>query len=417
MLRRIKHHIGNFLPALRYPNYRLYFFGQGISLIGTWMATVAEQWLVYPTLTNNKSLLGIVSAINLLPVTVFVLFAGVWADRVDRRRAQMILQSLYAVIAFVMSYLIFSGRIEVWHVIAAALVSGLVFAFDMPTRQALMVNLVDKQYFASALSLNGAIFNAARVVGPAAAGALIAAVGIAPAYFLNGISFLAVIVSVYLMTLPKIEHTEDHPPFRRQLIEGFQFVQVTPLVSISFTLIAILTIFTWPVSTLLAVFAHDIFRRGEIGFGFLTSAFGLGAMIGAFGLHTLYHRTTRRDRLLVVCIIMTFISAVIFALWHLFPLALLTLFISGWSVATTIGTLNTVVQEIVPNHLRGRILSYYSFVLVGGMPLGAILASVGVSLFGAPMTIILCMVAFLLVSFSVLVVTKDKFLASLSSVI
>ena len=256
MLHRVKHHVGNFLPALRYPNYRLYFLGQGISLVGTWMQTVAEQWLVYPILTSNKSLLGIVSFINLLPVTLLVLFAGVWADRIDRRKAQMILQSLYAAIAFIMSYLIFSGRVEVWHVIAASAVTGIVFAFDMPSRQALMVNLVDKEYFSSALSLNGAIFNAARVVGPAIAGALIAAAGIASAYFINGVSFLAVIVSVYLMQLPKHVSDTTHPPFRGQLAEGFAFIRATPMVSTSLLLVACLTIFTWPVNTLFAVFAH-----------------------------------------------------------------------------------------------------------------------------------------------------------------
>lgn len=417
MLHQVRHHVGNFLPALRYPNYRLYFIGQGISLVGTWMQQIAEQWLVYPTLTDNKSLLGIVSAINLLPVTLLVLFAGVWADRVDRRKAQIILQFLFSLIAFTMSYLIFSGRVQVWHVMVAALASGLVFAFDMPTRQALMVNLVDKQYFASALSLNGAIFNAARVVGPAIAGALIAVAGIAPAYFFNGTSFLAVIISVYLMKLPEHPKEEEHPPFRNQLAEGFQFVRQTPLVSISLILLAILTITTWPVSTLMAVFTHDIFQKGEIGFGLLTSAFGLGAMVGAFGFHTLYHAVQRKDRLILVTISTIVSVTTIFAFWHVFQIALVMLFLGGWSIATTIGTLNTIVQEVVPDNLRGRILSYYSFVLVGGMPVGALLASIGVGAVGAPMTIFFCAIAFLAVSLLVLFRTKDRFLAQISSVV
>lgn len=413
MFSRVKHHVGNFMPALRYPNYRLYFFGQGISLIGTWMQTVAEQWLVYPTLTNNKALLGIVSAVNLLPVTALVLFAGVLADRVDKRRAQMILQSLYAVIAFSMSYLIFSGRIEVWHVIVAALVSGIIFAFDMPTRQSLMVNLVDKQFFSSALSLNGGIFNAARVVGPAVAGALIAIAGIAPAYFINGVSFLAVIISVYLMRLPQHPTDVAHPPFRQQLAEGFHFVRSTPLVYISLILVAVLTIFTWPVNTLMAVFAHDIFNRGEVGFGLLTSAFGLGAMVGAFGFHALYEKIKSRDRLLIFCILLTVVSTGVFALWHWFPLAMFMLLLSGWSVATIIGILNTTVQEAVPDILRGRILSYYFFVLVGGMPFGALLASIGVGTVGAPATIMFCSLMFGLVSGGILYSTRNTFLTKL----
>lgn len=417
MIHKVKHHVGNFLPALRYPNYRLYFFGQGISLIGTWMQTVAEQWLVYPTLTNNKALLGIVSAVNLLPVTLLVLFAGVLADRVDKRRAQIILQSIYAMIAFVMSYLIFSGTIQVWHVIIAALLSGIVFAFDMPTRQSLMVNLVDKQYFSSALSLNGGIFNAARVVGPAVAGAVIAIAGIAPAYFINGMSFLAVIVSVYLMKLP--DHPKDfvHPPFIGQLVEGFRFVCSSPKVWVSLLLVAVMTIFTWPVNTLMAVFAHDIFHRGEVGFGLLTSSFGLGAMVGAFGFHVLYEKIKRRDWLLIFCILVTVFSTGLFALWHWFPIALFMLLLSGWSVASIIGILNTTVQETVPDNLRGRILSYYSLVLVGGMPFGALLASLGVGALGAPMTILLCIFTFLVVSCGILFSSKHAFLFKLSTVI
>lgn len=417
MLRRVKHHVGNFMPALRYPNYRLYFFGQGISLIGTWMQTVAEQWLVYPTLTSNKSLLGIVSAINLLPVTILVLFAGVWADRVDKRKAQMVLQSCYAAIAFIMSYLIFSGLVEVWHVVVASAITGIVFAFDMPTRQALMVNLVDKQFFSSALSLNGGIFNAARVVGPALAGALIAATGIAPAYFINGMSFLAVIVSVYLMQLPKHPDDIQHPSFRGQLAEGFAFVREETMVFTSLALVAILTIFTWPVNTLMAVFAHDIYNRGEVGFGLLQSAFGLGAMVGAFGFHAVYERVQHKNRLLLSCIFVIFFSTMIYALWHEFIVSLSMLFFSGWSVATMIGILNTVVQESVPDQLRGRILSYYSFVLVGGMPIGALLASVGVGTIGAPQIIFYCMMVFLVASCAILYRTRNTFYQKLETLV
>lgn len=414
MLRRIKHHIGNFLPALRYPNYRLYFFGQGISLIGTMMQSVAEQWLVYPTLTNNKSLLGIVSAINLLPVTALVLLAGVWADRVDRRRAQMILQSLYAVIAFVMSYLIFSGRVEVWHVMVAALVSGVIFSFDMPTRQSLMVNLVDRQHFASAVSLNGAIFNGARMIGPAVAGALIAAAGIAPAYFFNGISFLAVIVSVYWMRIPKPSTPVHRATIRSQFKEGLDYIRLTPMVYIALTLLAVLTIFTWPLNTLLAVFAHDIYNRGEVGFGLLQSAFGAGAMTGAFGFSALFQKVKRKDLLLIVSVLIVSLPSVVYAFWHQFVGALVLLFLSGWGVTTTIGVFNTTIQTMVPDRLRGRIMSYYSFVLVGGMPFGALLASIGVGVIGAPYTIFFCTVAFLLISFSILSITKHQFLAKLS---
>ncbi len=397
------------MPALRFSNYRLYFIGQGISLIGTWMQTVAEQWLIYPVLTQNKSLLGIVSAVNLIPTTLFVLFAGVLADRIDRRRVQILLQSFYAVIAGVMSVLIVTGKIEVWHVFVAAFLTGLVFAFDMPTRQALMINLVDKEHLASALSLNGGIFNAARALGPSLAGMLIASVGIAFAYFFNSISFLAVIVSLYLMKLPKHEEITTHSSFSTQLREGATYIRKTPIVLVSLLLLAILTAFTWPTNTLLPVFAHDIYKRGEVGFGMLQSAFGIGAMIGAFGFSALFHAVKRKNILLGFSLLLISVSTMLFSQVTNFYIALLVLVLGGWSASTLIGVLNTTVQMHVPDILRGRILSFYSLVLVGAMPIGAILSSVGVSVLGARETIGLCSLTFAGLSFSLLYLTRRVF--------
>ncbi len=199
MWRIVKRFIGSWLPALRSRNYRLYFIGQGISLVGTWMAAIAEQWLVYPTLTDNKSLLGIVSAVNLAPTAVFVLLAGVIADRIDRRLGVIVQHLLYATIAMIMFVLVVTGVVQVWHVMVSAFFMGVVFAFDLPTRQSLMMSTVGKRDYGSAISLNTGIFNIARAIGPAIGGVVIAMAGVAPAYFFNSISFLAVIVSVWRM--------------------------------------------------------------------------------------------------------------------------------------------------------------------------------------------------------------------------
>lgn len=409
MLQKVKHGIGNLWPALQSRNYRLYFVGQGISLVGTWMATVAEQWLIYPVLTSNRSLLGIVSAVNLIPTTCLVLFAGVVADRVNKRKAQIIIQTMFAAISFVIATLVFRGVIQVWHVIVATFLSGAVFAFDMPTRQSLMVGFVEKKDYASALSLNAGIFNAARAIGPALAGILIASVGIAPAYVLNSVSFLAVIVSIVLMRIPPQERSNGDNPFRSEMREGFHYLREHKVIAALLLLLAFETMFTWPSAVLMPVFAHDIFRRGEVGFGLLQSAFGLGAMIGALSFSKLFHRVADKSRLITSACILEVIALTVFSLVSDFLIALGAILFSGYAIATIVSTINTLVQMNTPDALRGRMMSFYSFVLVGGMPFGALLGSAGVATIGARLTVLFGAIFFGLTSFGLIAATRGKF--------
>lgn len=414
MLQKVKHGVGALWPALRSRNYRLYFIGQGISLIGTWMATVAEQWLIYPVLTNNRSLLGLVSAVNLAPTACFVLFAGVIADRVDKRKAQMLIQFLFALIALTMSVLIFTGRVQVWHVLLAVFLSGVVFAFDLPTRQALMIATVEKRVYASALSLNAGIFNAARALGPAAAGLIIAAVGIAPTYLINGLSFFAVIVSVALMQKHLGVSQAPNATIRDSFREGVTYVRTHMVIAVLLSLFFILTVSTWPAATLMAVFAHDIFGAGAVGFGMLQSAFGAGAMIGAFGFSKVFDLTKNIYRLLIGAIIAIAGSLCIFALSPAFSLAIAAQIVLGISISTMYSLVTTLVQSDVPHELRGRILSFTSFVLIGGMPIGALLASLGVATVGARLTVLLGAIFFGLTSFGLIAATRGKFHAKLA---
>lgn len=409
MLQKVKIQVGNFLPALRSQNYRLYFFGQGISLVGTWMAAIAEQWLIYPVLTNNRSLLGIVSAVNLIPTTCLVLFAGVIADRINKKKALIILQSLFAIISFVIAVLVFTGSIQVWHVFVATFFSGIVFAFDMPIRQSLMVGLVDKKDYASALSLNAGIFNAARAIGPALAGILIASVGIAPAYVINSISFLAVIWSALLMRLPQVHVSDTRKSFGNEFKEGVRFISENKIIAVLLLLLAFNTVFTWPAAILLPVFAHDIFRRGEIGFGLLQSAFGIGAMVGAFSFSKLFHSTSDTYRLLLASFLIEITALALFSFSTVFPIALGLLVVGGYAIATIVSTINTLVQMNTPDILRGRMMSYYSFMLVGGMPIGALLGSAGVATIGARLTVFMGALLFGITSFSLIQATKGRF--------
>ncbi len=394
MFQRAKYHVSEWLPALKSRNYRLYFFGQGVSLIGTWMAAVAQQWLLYPTLTNNKSLLGVASAVNAVPTIVLLLYAGVIADRTDRRIGILVQQVLYALVTFMLFFLVSSGTIQVWHVFVATFLTGAVFAFDMPTRQALMIELVDKKHIASAIALNTGIFNTARVIGPTVAGLLIASIGIAPAFFINGVSFVAVIASVLLMNIPRYIKIEQSDSVWGQLKSGALYIREHQHIWTPLLILFLLSLFTGPLVTFLPVFAKDIFRVGEVGFGLLQAAFGLGAVVGSFGFSKLYQAITDKHRFLAGLLIIISLSMAGFSYASLFILALGAIFLGGWGGATLMTLVRTAVHEQVPNHLRGRLVSYYSLVLIGGTPIGALLGSVGVGTIGIRLTVLLSAIFF-----------------------
>ena len=394
MFQRAKYHVSQWLPALKSRNYRLYFFGQGVSLIGTWMAAVAQQWLLYPTLTNNKSLLGVASAVNAVPTIVLLLYAGVIADRTDRRIGILVQQVLYALVTFELFFLVSSGTIQVWHVFMATFLTGAVFAFDMPSRQALMIELVDKRHIASAISLNTGIFNTARVIGPTVAGLLIASIGIASAFFINGVSFVAVIVSVLFINIPRYIKIEQSDSVWRQLKSGALYVREHQHIWTPLLILFLLSLSTGPLVTFLPVFAKDIFRVGEVGFGLLQAAFGLGAVIGSFGFSKLYQAITDKHRFLAGLLIIISLSMAGFSYAPLFILALGAIFLGGWGGATLMTLVRTAVHEQVPNHLRGRLVSYYSLVLIGGTPIGALLGSVGVGTIGIRLTVLLSAIFF-----------------------
>lgn len=417
MLRKIKYTVGELLPALRSPNYRLYFWGQGISLVGTWMQEVAQSWLIYPTLTNNKSLLGVVSFVNLIPTVLLSLFAGVMVDRFNRKKGLMMTQSAFALIAFVLWLLIVTKSIAVWHVMVATLLTGIVFAFDMPFRQSFMIELVDKKYYSSAIGLNAAIFNAARAIGPAVAGVLIASIGIATAYLANSVSFLAVIFAVRAINITQIQEVRIQTPFREGLYEGVSYLRQNKVLVVLLGILFFLTMFTWPLSTLLPVFAHDIFGMGELGFGLLHAFFGLGALLSALLSYKIFTVIKNRFRLLVVALTMVSIAQVLFSASSLFSVSLGLQFISGWAIITVITLCNTLLQTTVPPELRGRIASFYSLVLIGGMPFGALFGSVGVSTIGPQWTVCLSGILLAVSTFVLIYSTRGKFQTKLAGLV
>lgn len=405
MLQRIKLGIGSFWPALRSRNYRLYFTGQGVSLIGTLMASTAQQWLVYPILTRNQSMLGVMNAINSIPTMILLLYAGVIADRIDRRIGMLVQQVLYALIAFVLFSLVATGTIQLWHVMVAAFLSGAIFAFDMTTRQAFMIELVNKDAIASAISLNTGIFSLGRVIGPVAAGVVIASMGIAPAFLVNGLSFLAVIGGILLISLPPFHVLSKTKSLRKELTSGIEYVRTKHDVRMSLLLLFILSVCTAPVFTLLPVFAHDVFRVGEVGFGVLSGAIGIGAVVGSFGFSPIYTRLKEHGGFTVLLLILVTVSLTGFAVSPSYPAALTLLVFGGFGSASLMSLVRTVIHEQVSSTFRGRLVSFYSLALIGGTPIGSLLASVGVATIGARLTVFASAIVF---GFAALILMRLK---------
>ena len=409
MLHKVKEQIGSFLPALRSKNYRLFFVGQGISLVGSWMQMIAEQWLVYPILTTNKSLLGLIGAVGMLPMLIFVLFAGVLVDRVNKRNVFLFFQYVYMIIALILCFLIATHQIQLWHIFVAALVGGTIMAFESPTRMTFVMDLVDKKDLPSALALNQAMFNSARAIGPALAGFTIAAIGIAPAYLANALSFFAVIASIYMMRFPKMEKIAvQHPPILAGLKEGFQFIKDHKIYLALLGIVGIMTFFSWPIATILPVFAHDIYKTGEVGFGLLQSAFGIGAVVAGLSFHTIFAKVTKKYLLIYTGMAVTILAFGMFAWSPWFWLALITQAIGGWAISTTYATANTLIIVTIPQEFRGRIMSIYMFVFMGGMPFGALLSSGLVSLYGPRLTVFLCVIATFVSGLTLILSLREK---------
>jgi MFS family permease len=374
------------LRALQHRNYRLYWAGQLISLIGTWMQSTAQQWLVY-RLTGSPVKLGLVSFLSSLPTLLFSLFAGVVVDRVDKRKFLIFTQAAMMVLAFVLAGLTFSDMVQYWHILVLATLLGTVNTFDMSTRQAFTVEMVGKADLMNAIALNSSIFNGARLIGPAVAGLLVARVGEATAFGLNGLSFLAVIGGLLVMLLPpRPPRAEGSRPLA-ELLEGLRYIGGNRMVLALGIVAAIPSIFGFPYSTLIPVMAGQVLGLGADGYGSLVSAVGLGALMAAFSLAAL-GGYRRKGRLLTLATFV-FVGALAgFALSRVVVLAMAALALAGWAMVTHLATTNTLLQLEIPDALRGRVMSAYIWCVAGVAPLGAIFFGQLAQAFGAPFTIL-----------------------------
>ena len=370
--------------ALRHRNFRLFIGGQIVSLVGTWMQNVAQAWLVY-RLTHSELLLGTTWFCSQIAVFALGPLGGIAADRFSRRKVVIVTQTLSMVQAFVLAALTLSGRVQVWHVLVLAGALGAINAFDMPGRQALVIQMTSKEDLINAISLNSATFNAARVVGPAIAGLLLAAVGEGTCFLINGISFLAVILSLTAMRIPPAAPKAPAPMWRH-LVDGFRYASHNCAVRRVLALMGATTLAGMPGLVLMPFFADDIFHRGARGLGVLMGAMGVGAVVGAL---TLARRTelSGLGRVMVIGGLTTGACYLAFAFSPFFYLSLALMPVVGYSVMRQMASANTTIQTLIPDEYRGRIMALYSMTVVGLGPFGSLAAGALAGRFGARATV------------------------------
>lgn len=360
------------LRAFQHRNYRLFYTGQSISLIGTWMQTVAQAWLVLQ-ITDSKAALGVVTMLQFLPIMLLVLFAGVIADRVPKRDFLLLTQSLAMVQALVLATLVLTGAIQLWHVYVLALMLGLSNAFDMPTRQAFAIEMVGRDDLMNAVALNSGMFNGARLLGPAVGGFIISAFGVEGVFLLNGLSFVPVLASLILIRkgdLYTVQRPRGEQRVFRDLREGIAYAWRTPAIRLVIILVAMIGTFGYNFTVMLPLLAKYVLGEGSVALGFLTAAVGFGALISALALAG-RKAATRYSLFAGATAFTAFLGGV--AVSSNLYLTLVLLIGVGASSTLFATTANTSIQLAAPDHLRARVVSLYMLLFAGSTPIGGLL--------------------------------------------
>jgi MFS family permease len=375
------------LRALRYRNFRLFFLGQTVSLTGNWMQTTALQWLVY-SLTGSQLSLGMVTFASYIPVLVLSLFMGVIVDRVARRRLILLTQSWFMVLAVILAVLTFSGRIQYWHILALAILLGIGNALDMPARQAFFADIVERDDLMNAIALNSSVFNGARIIGPAIGGWVVGLLGEAPAFALNAVSFGGVLLGLLLIQVPQRAKTAKPMGSLGELRQGVAYLIRERRVLGLVTMIAVFSVVGFPYVVLLPVFARDILQVGASGLGVLLASQGVGALSAALLLAFAGDRR-HRGRMTILSRALLPAATLVLALSRTMSLSMLALVFAGYAFISQSAVTNTLIQLIVPDELRGRVISAYTWALGGFWPIGALLMGAAGDRLGAPTAVML----------------------------
>jgi len=355
------------LRALRHRDFRVFFAGQAVALVGSWMQQVAQAWLVL-SLTNSPLRLGLVGSLNFLPILLFALVGGAVADRLPKRRLLVLTQSLLFCQTATLALLIVSGRVRYWHICVLALVWGIANTIDLPVRQAFVVELAGRADVTSAVALNSAAFNVARIVGPAAAGLLIARAGVAPAYFINAGAFVVVIVALLTVRARGTPLPREGTTIGEEIREGVGYVLQTPRILILLAVLAVISITVFNFSVYVPLFARQVLGLGPEGFGLLMAAVGVGAVGGALTLGALQAPSIS---LLFTTGFLSCTGLVVMSTVGRFGVAAVVLFVLGWISVMVVAGCQAALQLAAPDRLRGRIMSLHTFIYGGVFPFGA----------------------------------------------
>jgi MFS family permease len=373
------------LRALRHRNFQLFFSGQLISLIGTWMQSIAQDWLVY-RLTGSALLLGVVAFMGHIPVLILSPVTGIVADRFDRRRTIVLTQITSMMLALILAALTLTGIVRVWEILVLATLLGVVTAFDVPARQSFLMDMVGREDLLNAIALNSSMFNAARMIGPAVAGVLVASIGEGWCFFANGVSYVAVIAGLLMMRLTSQMPPQPAGSVIQHMTEGFRFARSTTPVRALLLLVGMVSLVGMPFTVLMPIFADRILHGGPQGLGLLMGATGVGALLG--GLTLASKRSVQGlGRWVWTAAVGFGVSLILFSFSRHFWLSLALLMPAGFGMMVQMGATNTLLQVMAPDRLRGRVMALYSMMFIGMAPVGALLGGALASKIGAPWTV------------------------------
>ena len=375
--------------ALRHRNYRLFFVGQLVSLIGTWMQSVAQGWLVLQ-ITGDPIYLGVVAAFQFGPVLLLGLFGGLVADGLPKRKTLIVTQTSAMLLAFALFGLAATHTVRIEHVLILSILLGITNAVDMPTRQAFAVEMVGREDIGNAVALNSAVFNGARVLGPAIAGLTIGATGVAVAFLINGLSFLGVIIAYirmkeeHLQSPPRLARPTNVAEVRAHLAAGLSYVKATSAVLVPILVIGLVSTFGMNFNVVIPPLAKDVLDIGPTGYGFLMASTGIGSLIAALVI-----AFGRRSRVMIIGIGATVlgVAELVLAISGSYALSLVAMFFTGLGAISMAATANTTIQLTVPDQLRGRVMSVYTTVFAGSTPIGGLLAGGLASFVSVPFSI------------------------------
>jgi MFS family permease len=380
--------LGNIFRSLRYRNYRLYFAGQSVSLIGTWIQRIALPWLVY-RLTDSPFMLGVVAFASQIPTLFIAPFAGVLVDRWNRYYMLITTQVLLMIQAVILTVIFFTEVIKIWHIVLLGTFVGFVNAFDMPTRQSLVVDLVeDRDDLGNAIALNSSMVNSARLIGPSIAGVIIAVTNEGVCFLLNAVSYFFVIVSLLFMRIPiRIRKSTKSQPFK-EFKEGFKYVFGFPPIRAIILMLALMSFMGMSYTVLMPVFAKEVLHGGSHTYGFLMGASGVGALIGALYLAS-RKNITGLWKIVPMSAAIFGCGLVIFSLTRTLYFSIMLMFAAGLGMIMQMASSNTIIQTMIDDDKRGRVMSFYIIAFIGTAPFGSLLAGGLAKIIGAPYTIMI----------------------------